>query len=102
VVHETQSVSCSRELSGLLSKAARRHLVEVTELTSGAGHDAAVMGEVMPMAMLFVRCKGGISHHPDELVPADDVRISVAVLSDFLLLLGNQLNPLSNRKHAST
>ena len=102
VVHETQSVPCSRELSAPLAKAARRHLVEVTELASGAGHDAAVMGEVMPMTMLFVRCKGGISHHPDELVHADDVRISVAVLSDFLLLLGNQLNPLSNRKHAST
>ncbi len=100
VVQETQSVPCSRELSGLLAKAARRHLVEVTELSSGAGHDAAVMGDITPMAMLFVRCKGGISHHPDELVLLEDVRVAIAVLSDFLLLLGNQLSPLSNRKHA--
>ncbi|MDB6021187.1 MAG: allantoate amidohydrolase, partial [Pedosphaera sp.] len=53
VMHEAKSVPCSRELSALLAKAARLHLMEVTELSSGAGHDAAVMGEITPMAMLF-------------------------------------------------
>lgn len=98
VVHEAQSVPCSRELSLQLAKAARRHLVQVTELPSGAGHDAAVMGEIMPMAMLFVRCQGGISHHPDESVLVDDVRLAIAVLSDFLLLLANQ-HPYANKKN---
>ncbi len=102
VVHEVQSVPCSRELSALLARAARRHLVQVTELPSGAGHDAAVMGDIMPMAMLFVRCKGGISHHPDESVMIEDVRVAIAVAGDFLLLLGNQLNPLTRKKHART
>jgi allantoate deiminase len=99
VVHEVQSVPCSRELSALLGKAARRHLVEVTELASGAGHDAAVMGDITPAAMLFVRCQGGISHHPDESVLLEDVRVAIAVLSDFLLLLGNQQNPIPHKKN---
>ncbi|MDB6016185.1 MAG: allantoate amidohydrolase [Pedosphaera sp.] len=100
IVHEAQSVPCSHELTALLSKAAKRHLVEVTELASGAGHDAAMLGEITPMAMLFVRCEGGISHNPAEAVMTDDVRVAIAVMGDYLLLLGNQLNPLSGKKHA--
>ena len=37
-------------------------------LVSGAGHDAAVMAAMAPMAMLFLRSPGGVSHHPDESV----------------------------------
>jgi len=100
VLHDVQSVPCSHELSALLAKAARQHLMEVTELASGAGHDAAVMGDIMPVAMLFVRCKGGISHHPDESVTTEDVGVAIAVMNDFLQLLGNQQNPFSGKKHA--
>jgi len=56
-------------------------------LSSGAGHDAAVMAGITPVAMLFIRCKGGISHHPDESVNVNDVRVSLEVLNDFLLSL---------------
>ncbi len=100
VVHEIQSVPCSRELSGMLAKAARQHLMEVTELLSGAGHDAAVMGDITPVAMLFVRCKGGISHHPDESVTTEDIGIAIAVMKEFLGLVANQQNPFPGIKHA--
>ena len=93
VVHEVSSVPCSRDLSALLAKAARKHLVEVTELPSGAGHDAAIMGDITPVAMLFVRCKGGISHHPDESATVDDVAVAIMVMNDFLALLANQPLP---------
>lgn len=46
-------------------------------LPSGAGHDAIAMAERWPSAMLFVRCKGGISHHPAESVTADDVALAI-------------------------
>ena len=100
VVHDIQSVPCSRELSGMLAKAARQHLMEVTELPSGAGHDAAVMGDIAPVAMLFVRCKGGISHHPDESVTTEDVGVAIAVMNEFLALVANQQNPFPGKKHA--
>jgi len=45
---------------------------------SGAGHDAMVMAERMPTAMLFVRSPGGISHHPDETVLEADVGAALA------------------------
>jgi allantoate deiminase len=37
--------------------------------------------------MLFIRCKNGISHHPDESVKTGDVRVALDVLSDFILRL---------------
>jgi allantoate deiminase len=100
VVQEIQSVPCSRELSAALSKAARQHLLAVTELPSGAGHDAAVMGDITPVAMLFVRCKGGISHHRDESVATEDVAVALGVMNEFLGLLANQQHPFPGKKHA--
>ncbi|KAG7286519.1 hypothetical protein NEMBOFW57_008830 [Staphylotrichum longicolle] len=36
------------------------------ELTSGAGHDSVYTSRHCPTAMIFVPCKGGVSHHPEE------------------------------------
>ena len=53
-------------------------------LVSGAGHDAMIVGQVMPAAMLFVRSPGGISHHPDETVLEEDVALALRVGQRFL------------------
>jgi allantoate deiminase len=87
LVQQTASVSCSPQLSGRLKRAVKEHQREVTTLPSGAGHDAAVMAHITPAAMLFVRCKGGVSHHPDESVRGPDVRVAFEVMNDFLLRL---------------
>jgi allantoate deiminase len=84
VVHECPAVACDRRLSRLLSEAAANHQKSVPSLPSGAGHDAAAMAAITPVAMLFVRCKRGISHHPDESVKLDDVRTAISVLADFI------------------
>jgi len=55
-----------------------------TRLPSGAGHDAATMAAVTPAAMLFVRCRGGISHNPAESVEEADVAVAIDVLERFL------------------
>jgi allantoate deiminase len=54
--------------------------VQPLRLASGAGHDALVMARHFPTAMLFVRCAGGVSHHPDEAVAEADVRLALDVL----------------------
>lgn len=46
-------------------------------LASGAGHDAIAIAARWPVGMLFVRCEGGISHHPDEAVTAGDVALAI-------------------------
>jgi allantoate deiminase len=53
-------------------------------LPSGAGHDAAMMASVAPATMLFVRCRGGISHNPAESVEEADVAVAIDALERFL------------------
>jgi allantoate deiminase len=83
-VHQTGAVTCDRRLTKSLNDVVERHQKEAPWLTSGAGHDAAAMAAIAPVTMLFVRCKGGISHHPAESVTMDDVRMAFAVMNDFL------------------
>ena len=60
-------------------------------LVSGAGHDAGVMAAVAPMAMLFLRSPGGVSHHPDERVLPEDVAVGLEVLVHYLELLAGRI-----------
>jgi allantoate deiminase len=90
VVHETAAVNCSENLSRLLGKSVKRRQKKIVRLSSGAGHDAAVMAKITPAAMLFIRCKNGISHHPDESVKVQDVQIAFDVMNDFLRSLGEK------------
>lgn len=83
-VSERAAVACSAELTALLRKAIGEGAVEVA---SGAGHDGVYMSELTEIAMLFVRCKGGISHNPAESVTVEDVGVAIDVLSRFLDLL---------------
>jgi acetylornithine deacetylase/succinyl-diaminopimelate desuccinylase-like protein len=58
--------------------------LRVARLPSGAGHDAAVMSRLCDVAMLFVRCAGGISHNPAEAVTVEDVAVAIDVTSRLL------------------
>jgi allantoate deiminase len=85
-IAENQSVPSSPRLMALLAQAVQSSGAPAVKLPSGAGHDAVVMAGLTDMAMLFVRCKGGISHHPDESVSEADVGVAIDVLARFLEL----------------
>ncbi|HEX4119186.1 MAG TPA: allantoate amidohydrolase [Verrucomicrobiae bacterium] len=87
IIQKTSSAPCSAELSALLREAATKHQPQLMTLPSGAGHDAAVMAKITPVAMLFLRCKNGLSHHPDEWAAPEDIAVALATLSDFISLL---------------
>lgn len=78
VVQETSTAPMDAGLTALLRRAAG---TRVRAMPSGAGHDAAVMARFCPAAMVFVRCKGGVSHHPEESVKLADVAVAVDVLT---------------------
>jgi allantoate deiminase len=56
----------------------------VVSLSSGAGHDAMAMADLAPVGMLFVRCRSGISHNPEEDVDPEDVEVAARTLLRFL------------------
>jgi allantoate deiminase len=89
-VQATQSVRCDPELAGLLEEAIRQEGLPTLHLASGAGHDAVILAGLAPIAMLFVRCKGGISHNPLESVNVEDIGVATAVLARFLELVGER------------
>ena len=87
LISENVSVPCSPRLVALLSQAVAGLGHEVVQLPSGAGHDGVAMSSITDIAMLFVRCKGGVSHNPAESVTAEDVGVVLEVLGKFLELL---------------
>jgi allantoate deiminase len=84
-VQENGAVQCDKTLTQLFSKCVVNRGLKGFSLPSGAGHDAVVLSKICPVAMLFVRCKGGISHNPAESVKTADVCIAIEVLADFLI-----------------
>ena len=84
VMQETKSVHCSPVFTDRLAKAVQAAGHPVRHLASGAGHDAVILSQVVPVAMLFVRCKGGVSHNPAESVEVEDVAVAIEVIGHFL------------------
>ncbi|NJC49755.1 UNVERIFIED_ORG: allantoate deiminase [Xanthomonas campestris] len=82
---------CAPALMTRLQHAVAAQGVAPRQLVSGAGHDAMVMAALCPTAMLFVRCAGGISHHPDEHVAPADAELALAVMRHFVEHLGDPL-----------
>jgi allantoate deiminase len=93
-VQQTAAVQCDKNLTQIFSKSVAQRGLKVLKLPSGAGHDAAAISAICPVTMLFVRCKGGISHNPAESVKTTDVRVAIEVLADFIQTLAKQINKL--------
>lgn len=75
--YSSPATPCADKLQTLLAEAVTRVQGEVIHLPSGAGHDAMAMAEICPVGMLFVRCTGGISHHPAEAVRGEDLKLAL-------------------------
>jgi hydantoinase/carbamoylase family amidase len=75
---------CSPRLTDALADVVEKFQPSCPRLVSGAGHDAVALAGVTEVAMLFVRCRNGLSHHPDEYAAPEDMELAVRVLADFL------------------
>jgi allantoate deiminase len=84
VTQDNGAVACSRELTALLARSVRALQGTCVSLPSGAGHDAVILSSLTPVAMLFVRCREGLSHHPDEFVHPRDIGTALRIVVDFL------------------
>lgn len=91
VLQENGAVACSRPLSAVLSQSVRTAQGRCPRLASGAGHDGVILAQQTPIAMLFVRCRDGLSHHADEYVTPEDLAAALAVTVDCLLRLGRKV-----------
>lgn len=83
-IQENKTVYCAPHLSLCLARAIEEEGYPAYSVTSGAGHDAVALSDLTDISMLFVRCKGGISHHADESVMVQDVAIAIRIIDRFL------------------
>jgi beta-ureidopropionase / N-carbamoyl-L-amino-acid hydrolase len=84
-------VACDADLQNSLRAAASSLGLTQTDLPSGAGHDAAFMSRICRSAMVFVPCRAGKSHAPEEWADRDAVAAGAAVILQALKALDRSL-----------
>lgn len=84
---EDVPVTCDADVVAAAQEACRELDLTFRLMTSGAYHDAMMMGRRVPVGMIFVPSAGGVSHHPDEYTSPDDLERGVRVLAGTLARL---------------
>ena len=84
IYHDAPAAPCDPRFVSDLARAVAACDLPLVLLQSGAGHDAMAFRGVLPFGMLFVRCRNGLSHHPDEYAGPADMETGARVLSEFI------------------
>ena len=78
---------CAPEIVEALSQACRKHKLNFFPIVSRAYHDSLFIARIAPVAMLFIPCRNGYSHRPDEYASPDDIVRGTLVLAETLAAL---------------
>jgi len=90
-VHQAADVACDPELTRLLCRHSETYQSKSVELFSGAGHDSMKIAGVCPVGLLAVRCRDGLSHHPDEHCSDEDCLAALRTMLDTVVELDGNL-----------
>lgn len=85
--HDVPPVPVPKERQDLLTKSIEKQGLRPYYLPSGAGHDAMIVGQHLPAAMLFVQSKDGVSHNPLEWSELSHIVQAIHVLKDYLEMI---------------
>ena len=80
LLHTADAVPCDPSLTVLIRDSIAAEGLPILELPSGAGHDGMAVAAIAPIAMVFVRCRGGVSHNPAEFASLPDIEAGARVL----------------------
>lgn len=92
LVHDLPASPCDPALMDVLSEAVAATGQAPRRIVSGAGHDAMVFARITPAAMLFIRCKDGVSHNPLESVTTQDAQLALDAMVYFIKNIGKRGN----------
>jgi allantoate deiminase len=98
LIQETDPVDCNKKLKRILSNCVIEKKIPLIEMVSGAGHDAAIMSSVTPVAMLFVKCFKNIGENPPEVVEINDIAKALEVSDLFIQQLLSPPEKLFRKK----
>ncbi len=89
LVNADPPAACDEEILAALEQSARSASQKSIKMVSRAYHDSLFMARIAPVAMLFIPCRGGISHRPDEYASPEWIGSGVHVLSRTLAQLAS-------------
>ena len=78
---------CDPEVRAMLADSCRQHGFHFLEMVSRAYHDSLFISRIAPTGMLFIPCRNGYSHRPDEYAAPEDIARGVLVLAEALAKL---------------
>lgn len=78
-------VELNQDLNSLIEKSIRAEGHSYVYMDSGAGHDTAHLARVAPASMIFIACKDGLSHCPEEFALIEDIQKGAEVISRSIL-----------------
>jgi N-carbamoyl-L-amino-acid hydrolase len=87
LINADAPAQCASAIVDTLSRACAKHQFSSMKMVSRAYHDSLFMSRIAPVAMLFIPCRGGYSHRPDEYASPDDIARGVLVLAETLAAL---------------
>jgi N-carbamoyl-L-amino-acid hydrolase len=89
-IQHSPSLEFSPDVRGAITKAAATLAIPAMEVYSAAGHDARQLHYVCAAGMIFVPCRGGVSHNPEEWAEPEHLTAGAHVLADTVWMLANQ------------
>ncbi len=95
IFHDSDGCQCAPWLMDQLDAALSQNGHALKRLMSGAGHDGMAMAHLTDVGMLFVRCEGGISHHPAESITDTDAGACARALLSFI----QNFEPMNENEH---
>ena len=78
---------CGPEVVAALREACEKHSFRFLPMTSRAYHDSLFISRIAPAGMLFIPCRNGYSHRPDEYASPEDIARGALVLAETLATL---------------
>jgi N-carbamoyl-L-amino-acid hydrolase len=78
---------CSPLVTHVLADSCRAHSFRFLDIVSRAYHDSLFMARIAPTAMLFIPCRNGWSHRPDEYSSPEDIARGTLILAEALARL---------------
>ncbi len=89
LVNADTPADCAPEIIEALSQSCRKHELKFIPMVSRAYHDSLFMARIAPVAMLFIPCRNGYSHRPDEYASPEDIVRGTLVLAETLAALSH-------------
>jgi ureidoglycolate amidohydrolase len=87
VLNADAPAECAPEVREALADSCRQHGLRFFEMVSRAYHDSLFISRIAPTGMLFIPCRNGYSHRPDEYASPEDIERGALVLAEALARL---------------